>query len=313
MASSSDGLGVKLRHLTVSESDIENLGEDLGNGAYGRVYTVKYCGLICAAKEIHSILIEGAQTPDEKQLVKENFVRECTRCNELSHPNIVRFMGSYFPEGQFLPVMIMELMDISLTVYVKKNCNIPLLKKNSILRDIAEGLNYLHNCKPPIVHRDLSPNNILLKISNGGIMVAKIADFGVAKAIKANKTVQSRLTKVPGTVDYMPPEAFEEEPVYNTSLDVFSYGGVMLHVANQEWPTPTVQVRMNSSGQLIAFTEVQRRQKYLDKVTGGAEVLKPLIESCLSNDPAKRPTMVAVINTLMSMKVSCSISNYATF
>jgi len=158
--------------------------------------------------------------------------------------------------------------------------------------------------RPPIVHRDLSPNNILLKTSEGGGLIAKIADLGVAKAIKPNKKVQSRLTKVPGTMDYMPPEAFEEDPVYNTSLDVFSYGGVMLFVANQEWPTPTVQVRLDSSGRLIAFTEVQRRQKYLDKMTGGAEVLKPLIESCLSNDPAKRPTMAAVTGALKSIKVS---------
>jgi len=167
-----------------------------------------------------------------------------------------------------------------------------------------KGLSYLHVWRPPIVHRDLSPNNILLKTNEGGVMTAKIADLGVAKAIKVNKKVQSRLTKVPGTMDYMPPEAFEEDPFYNTSLDVFSYGGVMLFVANQEWPTPTIQVRLDSSGRLIAFyTEVQRRQKYLDKMTGGAEVLKPLIESCLSNDPAERPTIVAVMEALRIVKV----------
>jgi len=160
--------------------------------------------------------------------------------------------------------------------------------------------------RPPIVHCDLSPNNILVKTNEKGV-TAKIADLGIAKAIKANKKVQSRLAKVPGTMDYMPPEAFQDDPVYNTSLDVFSYGGVMLFVANQEWPTPTVQVRMDSSGRLITLTEVQRRQKYLDKITGGAEVLKPLIESCLSNDPAKRPTMAAAIEVLKGIKVCYAI------
>ncbi|XP_065884887.1 uncharacterized protein [Dysidea avara] len=304
MASSLDDLSVKLQRLTVSESEVQKLGQDLGNGAYGRVYTVKYCGLICAAKEIHSILMEGAQTPDEKRRLKDNFMRECTHCSELSHPNIVRFMGIYFPTQQLLPVMIMELMDESLTAYMEKNRKVPLMRKGSIMLDVAEGLSYLHVWRPPIVHRDLSPNNILLKTGEGGGVTSKIADLGVAKAIKANKKVQSRLTKVPGTMDYMPPEAFEEDPVYNTSLDVFSYGGVMLFVVNQEWPTPTVQVRMDSSGTLIAFTEVQRRQKYLDKMTGGAEVLRPLIESCLSNNPAKRPIMAAVTEALKSIKES---------
>ena len=45
-------------------------------------------------------------------------------------------------------------------------------------------------------------------------------------------------TRAPGTVDFMPPEALLEVPEYDTPLDVFSYGGVMLHIVNQEWPKP---------------------------------------------------------------------------
>ena len=47
----------QLEGLTISSSNIQSVGEEIGRGAYGRVYTVKYCGLICAAKEIHSILV----------------------------------------------------------------------------------------------------------------------------------------------------------------------------------------------------------------------------------------------------------------
>ena len=139
MAKSLDDLGEKLQRLTVSESLVETLGQELGNGAYGKVYTVRYCGLLCAAKEIHSILMEGAQTLEEKQRLKDNFVRECTHCSNLNHPNIVHFMGIYFPTRQLLPVMIMELMDESLTSYMEKNHKIPLVKKGSILLDVAEG------------------------------------------------------------------------------------------------------------------------------------------------------------------------------
>jgi len=83
--------------------------------------------------------MEGAQTPDEKRRLKDNFVRECTHCSELSHPNIVRFMGIYFPTRQLLPVMIMELMDKSLTAHMEKNRKVRLLRKASILLDVAEG------------------------------------------------------------------------------------------------------------------------------------------------------------------------------
>ena len=125
-----------------------------------------------------------------------------------------------------LPVMVMEKMQYSLRGLVEKYDNIPLNVKLSILDDVCLGLRYLHSRSPPIVHRDLTPNNILL----GGHLEAKITDLGVAKVIKSenNKT----MTKLPGTPDFMPPEALRKKPVYGPSLDVFSYGGVILNVTS---------------------------------------------------------------------------------
>ena len=164
----------------------------------------------------------------------------------LNHPNIVRFMGIYYPKvDSTIPVMIMELMDESLRDYMKNLPKNAWMKKGSILIDVAEGLSYgLHAQKPAVVHRDLSPNNILLKAGKGEVPVAKIGDLGVAKIIKAeSRATQSVRTKVPRTVDFMPPESFEDEPVYGVPLDVFSYGGIMLFVATHQWPTPTAQVK----------------------------------------------------------------------
>ena len=77
----------------------------------------------------------------------------------------------------------------------------------------------------------------------------------------------------------MPPEASKDNPHYDTSLDVFSYGGVMLYTFSGKWPTPTAQVEEDPiTNELKALSEVERRQQYLDEVTGPAEVLKPLLE-----------------------------------
>ena len=57
MASNDDFEGLE-RDLEL-KGIIELNGEELGRGAYGRVYTIKYCETVCAAKEIHSILVEG--------------------------------------------------------------------------------------------------------------------------------------------------------------------------------------------------------------------------------------------------------------
>ena len=267
---------------------------ELGRGAYGRVYAVKVGETVCAAKEIHSVLIEGVSETERRETI-ESFLRECFVCSTLHHPNIVQFMGVYYREDNSnvsrirLPAMIMEMMADSLTSFVVKHEKIPIHIKYSISHDVSLGLNYLHNHDPPIVHRDLSPNNVLLTAHH----VAKISDLGVAKVIKADS--RRTLTRAPGTIDFMPPEALASNPAYGPSMDVFSFGGIILHTFNQQWPSPTNQVQFDpKTRRRVALSEVERRQQYLDKMTGDAEVLRPLVEECLDDDPAVRPTITAV-------------------
>jgi len=59
--------------------------EELGRGAYGRVYAVNYHGTVCAAKEIHSILVEEVGEVEMRRTV-ESFMRECHQCSTLRHP-----------------------------------------------------------------------------------------------------------------------------------------------------------------------------------------------------------------------------------
>ena len=222
----------------------------------------------------------------------------------------VRLVGIYYPSKQSLPVMIMELMDVSLTAYATQEGRVSLKRKLSILHDVAEGLSYLHSYS--IIHRDLSPNNVLIKYSGVDPFppIAKIADLGVAKMVQADSMrTRTRLTKLPGTVDYMPPESFEDNPRYDTSLDVFSYGGVMLYTVTGKWPTLTAQVRLDPiTNELKAVSEVERRQQYLDEVTGEAEVLKPLMKDCLNNNPSMRPSMFDLSSKIKPLKV-CVIMN----
>ena len=131
-----------------------------------------------------------------------------------------------------LPVMVMEKMRQSLSSLVENYANIPLNIKLSILDDVCLGLRYLHSRNPPIVHRDLTPNNILLSYH----LEAKITDLGVAKVVSSDD--QKTMTKVPSTPDFMSPEALSIRPVYGPLLDIFSYGGVILNVTTQHGLNP---------------------------------------------------------------------------
>ena len=276
--------------------------EELGRGAYGKVYAVKYCQIICAAKEIHSILVEGVGQAEMQRTI-ESFMRECRQCSRLRHPNVIQFLGVYYPTAEGganrmrLPVMVMEMMADSMTSFMEKHEKIPVHIKYSIVHDVSLGLCYLHNHDPPIVHRDLSPNNVLLTAHH----VAKISDLGVAKVIKAGS--RKTMTKAPGTVDFMPPESLANSPVYGPPMDVFSFAGIILHTFNQQWPRTTEQVQFDpKTRKRVALSEVERRQQYLDKMIGEAEVLRPLVEECLDDDPSVRPIIATVCERIQVSK-----------
>ena len=98
-------------------------------------------------------------------------------------------------------------------------------------------------------------------------MEGKIGDLGTARLVDPRR--QSRMTKAPGTVDFMmPPEALEDVTNihYGKELDVFSFGCVMLHTLSHQWPTPSQAAIINPETGLAigGRTEVERRSKYFE-------------------------------------------------
>jgi len=291
-----------LHCYTLKDSaEINVTGDVIGQGAYGKVFKVEYYGTQCAGKEIHTILLEDVHRQELEQ-TKATFLRECRQCCTLRHPNIVQFLGLLYPpkDGKSeskLPVIVMELMHSSLRSYVEQTKHaIPYGTKLSILQDVARGLRYIHHQNPPVVHRDLSPNNVLLT----NHLVAKLSDLGVAKAIKADN--MKTMTKVPGTSDFMPPEALEDGSKYGPPLDIFSYGGVSLYLVSEQWPILLPVKQFDPSlNKSVALSEIERRQCNIDKIPKNAEELKHLIISCLDDNPNGRPTAVKVLDIITEL------------
>ena len=133
-------------------------------------------------------------------------------------------------------------------------------------------------------------------------MEGKIGDLGTARLVDPRR--QSRMTQAPGTAHFMPPEALAEDVTnihYGKELDVFSFGCVMLHTLSHEWPTPSQAVIINPETGLVTGgrSEVKRRSKYFERIDRSrSDVLIPLIESCLSNLPKNRPSILRVCDQL---------------
>ena len=168
---------------------IDNIVIDnqIGRGANGRILEAKWEGIVVAVKEIHSIFMNEV-SDREFQSFKTSFLRECEQSSRLRHPNIVRFFGIYHPPGARVPSLVMERLHCSLTSLLEENPVVPIGTKLSIVKDVALGLRYLHTHNPPIIHRDLSSNNVLL--SKG--MEGKIGDLRRYNSIsRSKKTIKN--------------------------------------------------------------------------------------------------------------------------
>ena len=273
--------------------------KESGRGSYGKTYAVKYCETICVAREMQ--LVEGLR--NERRQIIESYLEECRQYALLRHPNIVQFLGVYYPNEEssvtsevWLPVMVMELMVDDLASYVVKHESIPVHIKYSIVHDVSLGLCYLHNHNPPIIHQNLTPHGVLLTAHP----VAKISDLVVTKLIKAKYVVTAE--KDLDLDGFMPPEALVHPPQYGPPMDVFSLAGIILHTFNQLWPRPTELIQ--SESKTLGLSEVERRQQYLNNMTSVVEVLTPLVEECLNYDPALRPTITNVCKRIQVLKAA---------
>jgi len=275
------------------------LGRQIGRGANGRILEAAWEGTEVAVKEIHSVFTNEV-SEEEFQALKQRFLRECEQSSRLRHPKIVRFFGIYLPPGARVPSLVMERLHCSLTNFLEQNPVIAIGAKLKILYDVSLGVKYLHSRNPPIIHRDLSSNNILLSER----MEAKVGDLGTARLVDPLK--QSKMTTAPGTIHFMPPEALVDTPEsvqYGKELDVFSFGCVVLHTLSHQWPTPSEPVVTDPvTFEVKGRTEVERRSQYFSVIDRSKlGMLISLVESCLNNLPKNRTSIVTLCEQLESL------------
>ena len=199
-----------------------NKSQPLGHGSYGAVYKAKCDQLTCAAKVLHPTILDPLDPGAGK--IMDRFSQECAFLESIRHPNIVQYLGMTRDPESGLPVLLMELLDESLTKMLEHSPTaLPYFVEVDICHDIALAVAYLHS--NDIIHRDLSSNNVLIVAKRR----AKVTDFGMSRISGAAPTM-TPLTMCPGTLAYMSPEALKEPPTYTKKLDCFSEGVMMIQV-----------------------------------------------------------------------------------
>ena len=196
--------------------------EKIGEGGMAIVYKAK-CRLL---NRYVAIKILRPEFTKDEQFV-ENFRRESQAAAGLSHPNIV----SVYDVGQEgnIHFIVMELVEgKTLSELIEEKGRLDYKEAINITRQVASALSLAH--KNQIVHRDIKPHNIL--ITNTG--VAKLADFGIAKAVSVS-TIIGGNNKVMGSVHYFSPEQARGAYVDERS-DIYSLGIVLYEMLTGKVP-----------------------------------------------------------------------------
>ena len=263
----------------------------LGRGSYGTVHIANYGGIKCAAKKPHGFFYSFSNGNQHKDAVVR-FREECNCMSEMNHPNIVHFWGMYQATDEPGPMLILEYHPTNVATLIDRfGKPLPDELAFSLLRGVAKALKYLHGRSVPIIHRDLTANNVLVS-SN---LQPKVSDFGMsARFLQAGA---DNMTQAPGNLTYMPPESLCQNPQYNTKIDIFSFGVLAMHMLSGEWPTPHSSAVHAHPGGLEAISEITRRKHYLDKI-GSEHALMGMILQCIHNDPQQREEAAVIVRQM---------------
>jgi hypothetical protein len=194
--------------------DRYELGHRLGHGGMATVYTARDLKL---DREVAIKLLADNYAGDDE--VRKRFSREARLAAKLDHPNVVQVFDVGEEDGR--PYIVMENVEGG-TLDDRMSGRRKSLPKGEGLRllgQLCEGLGHAHSKK--LVHRDIKPQNLLLRESDGCL---KITDFGIARA--AEET--TRLTspgRVIGTERYMAPEQLADGKI-TPAVDVYACGVV---------------------------------------------------------------------------------------
>ena len=223
----------------------------------------------------------------------------------IRHPNIVQYLGMFRDTETHLPVLLMELMDDSLTHFLESSTQpIPYHTQVNICHDVTLALSFLHSNN--IVHRDLSSNNVLLR----GNVLAKVTDFGMARLGDINpQATHFTNTMCPGTDVYMPPEAVQDKPVYTEKIDCFSFGVIIVQILTRQFPKPgdrLQEVEFSHPGLppgkvLVQTPEVSRRQNQISQIDPNHSLM-PIALDCLRDKDSKRPTAHQLCERVADLK-----------
>ncbi|KAF8399461.1 hypothetical protein HHK36_015326 [Tetracentron sinense] len=266
----------------------------IGTGGYGSVYRAELpTGKIVALKKLHGL--EG-----ENPAYQKSFKNEIRVLSEIRHRNIVKLHG--FCSHQRCMFLVYEYMERGSLFCILRNdieaVELDWIKRTDIIKAVAHALSYMHHdCTPPIIHRDISSNNVLLDSE----LKSYVSDFGTARLLDPDS---SNRTILVGTYGYIAPE-LAYSMIVTEKNDVYSFGVVTLETLMGRHPGELLSSLSSSVAKTIMLKDVldPRLSPPLDQLVAQEVIsIVMLALACLRSDPRSRPTMEYVSQELVASR-----------
>nr|XP_040249031.1 MDIS1-interacting receptor like kinase 2-like [Aegilops tauschii subsp. strangulata] len=261
----------------------------IGTGGYGKVYKAQLQdGQLVAVKKLHQTeeeLDDERRFRSEMEILTQIRQRSIVRMYGFcSHPVYKFLVYDYIKQGSLH--RILENQELAK--------ELDWNKRIALATDVAQAISYLHHeCSPPIIHRDITSNNILLDTSFKGF----VSDFGTARILKPDSSNSSALA---GTYGYIAPE-LSYTSVATEKCDVYSFGVVVLELVMGKHPRDLLDGSLSNGEQSMMVKDIldQRPTTPISTEENSLALLIKLALSCLESSPQARPTMREAYQTLI--------------
>ncbi|XP_027120996.1 uncharacterized protein [Coffea arabica] len=265
------------------------IGEQIGQGSCGTVYHALWYGSDVAVK------VFSRQEYSEDAIF--SFRQEVSLMKRLRHPNILLFMGAV-TSPERLCIVTEFLPRGSLFRLLQRNMGkLDWRRRIHMALDVARGMNYLHHCNPPIIHRDLKSSNLLVDKN----WTVKVGDFGLSR-LKRETYLTTKTGK--GTPQWMAPEVLRNEPS-DEKADIYSFGVILWELATEKIPWDNL-----NSMQVIGAVGFMNQR--LDIPKDVDPQWAAIVESCWHSEPPNRPTFQELVERFRDMQRQSAIQFQAS-
>ncbi|XP_050147118.1 MDIS1-interacting receptor like kinase 2-like isoform X11 [Malus sylvestris] len=276
----------------------------IGEGGFGKVYKAELqSGQVVAVKRLNT-----DDSNDVPAINLQSFQNEIRTLTTIRHRNIIRLYGFSTRRGCiFLLYEYLERGSLGKALYgVEGVTELGWLTRVKIVQGLARALSYLHHdCSPPIVHRDVTVNNVLLEQE----FEPRLSDFGTARLLSIDS---SNWTNIVGSLGYMAPELAYIMQVTD-KCDVYSFGVVALEVMMGRHPGDMLESQLSESSTsmkgnadlLLKDVLDQRLEPPANELAKAVVLVMSIALACIRTRPGLRPTMHFVSQNLSAQSLPC--------